>query len=124
MIMATLNIKVGAPLTDALQQAAQTMQAVMDGQGVTPYFGVGFENMAQMGEVFTPKRWELVETLKSTGPQSIYALAKRLKRHYRNVHQDVTTLAEWLVIEKDEAGKVFVPWDEIDVQFPLQRLAA
>jgi hypothetical protein len=28
------------------------------------------------------------------------------------------------IIEKDESGKVFVPWDTIDVQFPLQRLAA
>ena len=80
--------------------------------------------MSQMSEVFTPKRWELVEALKETGAQSIYALAKHLNRHYCNVHQDVTKLSEWLVIKKDEAGKIFVPWGEIDVQFPLQRLAA
>lgn len=122
--MATLNITVGESPDVALQRAAQTMQAVMEGREIAPYFGVGFKNMAQIGEVFTPKRWELVEVLKASGPQSIYALAKRLNRNYRNVHQDVVTLTDWLVIEKNEAGKIFVPWDEIDVQWPLQRLAA
>jgi len=33
-------------------------------------------------------------------------------------------LLELGIAEKEESGKVFVPWDEIDVQFPLQRLAA
>jgi predicted transcriptional regulator len=60
----------------------------------------------------------------SAGPLSIYALAKRLGRHYRNVHKDVTALIEWLVIEKDEAGRIFVPWDEIDVRWPLVKDAA
>jgi hypothetical protein len=27
------------------------------------------------------------------------------------------------IIEKDAAGKVFVPWDEIDVNMPLARAA-
>jgi hypothetical protein len=39
------------------------------------------------------------------------------------VHQDVALLSEWLVVEKDENGKVFVPWDEIDVRLPLQAAA-
>jgi len=62
--------------------------------------------------------------LKSAGPLSIYALAMRLNRHYRNVHKDVTALMEWTVIEKDEHGLVLVPWDEIDVRWPLMRQAA
>jgi predicted transcriptional regulator len=122
--MTTLTITVGESLAEGFRDLANTMQAVSDGREVSPQFGLGFQNMAQMGEVFSPKRWELVEVLKQTGPQSIYALAKRLDRHYRNVHQDVTKLSEWMVIEKDESGKVFVPWDKIDVQWPLERLAA
>jgi len=54
---------------------------------------------------------------------SFYALAKRLSRHYRNVHKDVSALREWLVVEKDENGRVFVPWDEIDVLLPLAKAA-
>ena len=65
-----------------------------------------------------------MELLKATGPLTIYALAKRLGRHYRNVHKDVTALMQWTVIEKNDAGLVFVPWDEIDVRWPLLRQAA
>jgi predicted transcriptional regulator len=36
----------------------------------------------------------LVESLKAAGPLSIYALAKRLSRHYRNVYKDVSALME------------------------------
>jgi predicted transcriptional regulator len=74
--------------------------------------------MAHLGAVFTPERWELVEALKASGPLTMDALAKHLRRHDRNVCQDVTVLMEWLVInqEEDGDGRVFVPWDEIDVR--------
>lgn len=60
----------------------------------------------------------------ASGLPSSSALAKNLGRHHRNVHQDVSTMMEWLVIEKYDAGKVFVPWDEISVRWPLIKRAA
>jgi predicted transcriptional regulator len=119
-----LEVKVGEPLESSLAQFGEAMESAMEGHAVTPYFGIGFRTMAQFGEVFTPKRWELVEALKAAGPLTIYALAKQLGRHYRNVHKDVSALMAWMVIEKDETGKVFVPWDEIDVRWPLLKQAA
>lgn len=112
------------PARDALARFGADLQAAIASEPVAPYSGVGFETMAQFGEVFTPKRWELIEALKAVGPLTIYGLAKRLSRHYRNVHKDVTALIDWMVIEKDEDGRVFVPWDEIDVRWPLMRKAA
>jgi predicted transcriptional regulator len=108
----------------ALGRFGSALQQTLAAEPVAPYFGVGFETMAQFGEVFTPKRWELVETLKAAGPLTIYGLAKRLSRHYRNVHKDVTALIDWMVIEKDAECRVFVPWDEIAVRWPLMRSAA
>ena len=122
--MNRLEVKVGEPIEKSLAGFGEALQAARSGREAEPYFGIGFETMAQFGEVFTPKRWELVEALKAAGPLSIYALAKRLGRHYRNVHNDVTALIECLVIEKDEAGRIFVPWDEIDVRWPLVKDAA
>ena len=119
-----LTLHVSEPPAERQARLLAHARRIDAGLAVEPMCGVGFENMAQMGAVFSPKRWELVEMLKKTGAQSIYALAKRLNRHYRNVHQDVTLLSEWLVIEKDAAGKVFVPWDKIEVAWPLNRLAA
>jgi predicted transcriptional regulator len=119
-----LEIQVAEPLAVAQTRMQAHARRVDAGEALAPLCEVGFVTMAQFGEVFTPKRWELVESLKRAGPLTIYALAKRLGRHYSNVHKDVAILVEWLVVEKDEAGRVFVPWDEIDVRWPLLKLAA
>lgn len=44
---------------------------------------------------------------------------------YKNVHNDVERLMEWLAIERDAQGKVFTPYAEIvvDVHLPQQRAA-
>lgn len=119
-----LEIRVAEPIEDMIARSREHARRTDAGETPEPLCEVGFETMAQFGAVFTPKRWELVEALKVAGPLSIYALSKQLKRHYRNVHKDVTALIEWIVIEKDESGKVFVPWDEIAVRWPLIRQAA
>jgi predicted transcriptional regulator len=120
--MKILNITI-QPAECALDTFGTTLQQMESGKPITPHFSIGFETVPQFAKVFTPKRWELISELKKLGAVSIYELAKRLDRHYRNVHQDVTLLSEWLVIEKDEQGKVCVPWDEIDVRLPLQAAA-
>ncbi len=121
--MNVLEVRIGEPLAGSLARFGKALSGARAGRTLKPYFGVGFRTMAQFGGVFTPKRWELVDALKKSGPLTIYALAKHLGRHYRNVHKDVTTLMQWTVIEKNQAGRVFVPWDEIDVRWPL-RVAA
>ena len=111
------------PAQTVLARFGETLTQLEANQPVQPYAGIGFESLPQFIEIFTPKRWELIAALKQTGPSSIYALAKNLRRHYRNVHKDVTALTEWMVLEKDEQGRVFVPWDEIDVRLPLLKAA-
>lgn len=118
-----LEIYVAEPVEAFRRRTLAHARRIDTGEAAT-LSEVGFETMARFGEVFTPKRWELVEALKAAGPMTIYALAKRLDRHYRNVHKDVTTLLDWLVVEKDGDGLVFVPWDEIDVRWPLVKDAA
>jgi predicted transcriptional regulator len=119
----TLNVEASS-LEEDLEQFAKVWRDAEAGKRVKAYAGIGFESAVELISTLTPKRWLLIEALKSTGAQSIYALAKHLSRNYSNVHTDVTKLLELGIVEKDEAGKVFVPWDKVDVRFPLQRLAA
>ena len=121
--MNVLEVRVGEPLKTSLARFGKVLARAKAGKSAKPYSGVGFRTMAQFGEVFTPKRWELVGALKKSGPVSIYALAQGLERHYRNVHKDVTALIEWTVIEKNGDGLIYVPWDEIDVRWPLLEAA-
>ena len=117
-----LNIEI-RPADSALDEFGQVMQGLEAGEKKEPHFSVGFETVPQFAKVFTPKRWELISQLKALGPVSIYELAKQLERHYRNVHQDITLLMQWMVVEKDSDGKVLIPWDEIDVRLPLSLAA-
>ena len=120
-----LKINVGADVKSTLTLAQQAMESLSVGEEVTPYYGVGFKNVSQMLSVFTEKRWDLLAALRENGPTSIAELARVVKRDYKNVHNDVERLMEWLAIEKNEQGKIFTPYDEIivDVKLPRQKAA-
>lgn len=118
-----LNIKVGEPLESTLARAAQMMEMLERGESPTPYFRVGFSDVGQLFAVFTPRRWDLLVALREGGPMTIAELARRVGRDYKNVHSDVTKLAEWRAVEKDDKGRVFAPYAEIavDVRLPQGR---
>jgi len=121
----TLHVYVGEPLADSLARMADAIRAIERGQSPEPRFELGFEDMAQLLAVFTPRRWELLSVLGESGPTSILALARKLGRDYKNVHTDVGALLEWGVIEKTPRGQIVAPFSEItmDVQLPQQKAA-
>jgi predicted transcriptional regulator len=119
-----LHIKVGEPIGVSLARARDAMETLERGRRPEAYFGIGFAELPQLLSVFTPRRWELIEFLSRHGPMTIAELARALQRDYKNVHGDVAALSEWLAVERDETGRVFVPWDEIDVRLPLQHKTA
>ena len=86
-------------------------------------FRLNFANAGELLDELTPARLRLIEALKTQGPVTIYALAKRLNRNYSNVHQDVARLMECGLIAKNKAGHVFVPWEEIQIRLTLKTAA-
>ena len=89
-------------------------------------FQLSFSTPAQLVSELSPKRMELLQTLKKAGPLSIRALAKMMGRNYSNVHADVQRLIEHGLIEKDASDHVLVPWDDVVVRMnaSLMPLAA
>lgn len=83
-----------------------------------------FSSPAQLFSILSPKRWELIERLQTLGPSTIRGLARALERDVKRVHEDVSVLVEWGLVEKDAASKVFVPFDEIEADFVLRGAAA
>ena len=53
----------------------------------------------------------------------MYALAKAAERNYSNVHTDVSRLEELALIERAEDGTVSVPFEAVEIRFPLARVA-
>lgn len=86
-------------------------------------YHLNFESATRLFSELTPRRMELLEELKRGGPRSIYALAKGLHRNYSNVHSDVRMLMDHGLLEKDEKGRVFMPWDEIQINVSFAKAA-
>jgi predicted transcriptional regulator len=114
-----LHVHVGEPESTMRDRALAIAKALDTGQDVEPYVGIGFTLTEQMLSVFTPERWRLVGLLREVGPLTVAELARRLGRHYRNVHADCKRLEEWYVVEWDESGRVSVPWEEVQVDIHL-----
>lgn len=114
-----LNVKVGETLSESGRRAAATMRSLAAGREVAAYFGISFEQVGQLFATFTPKRWELIAALRAAGPLNVADLARHLKRDYKNVHTDVQHLMEWMAVERDEDGRVSVPWTDIVVDMKL-----
>ena len=82
-----------------------------------------FSSPAQLFSVLSPKRWELIEHLQKIGPQSVRGLARSLGRDVKRVHEDVSGLIDWGIVERTEDGKVCVPYDVIHADFDLRAVA-
>lgn len=110
--------------TASFRQTADELHAIAAridaGERLAPAdYHLNFAIAAQLFAELTPKRMELLDTLKRTGPQSVYHLAKLLGRNYSNVHSSVARLLELGLIAKDHTGRLFVPWDDIEIHVTL-----
>ena len=87
-------------------------------------YHLNFASAAQLLAELPPRRLDTLRAIKQRGPASIYAIAKALERNYSNVHADVQKLVEHGLVEKDDAGRVFVPWDDVLVKVNASLLSA
>lgn len=86
------------------------------GQRADADFHLSYESARSLFGELTPARMDLLRMLRDTGASSVRALAAALERNYANVHTDVARLLELGLVERDEAGMVFVPFDEIEIR--------
>ncbi len=112
-----LEIRIGAA-GDALDRFEAAWNRVHEGRAMRPLHVLSFANLPLLLRTLSPARWALLRDL-SAKPASIYELAKRLGRDYKNVHTDVTQLAAIGLIERQADGRVAVPWELLQAQFRL-----
>ena len=121
--MRVATIRVRRDVTEPLDELRGAVaEAWRSGEYGGEFFD--FESPAALFRLLTPKRWDLVERLQAEGPLGVRALGRALGRDVRRVHDDVKALLEAGLVEKDEAGKLVVPFDEIRADFRLCRVAA
>jgi len=105
-----LEIRVGGA-ADALDRFEAMWNRAAEGRPARPLEVLSFADLPLLLKTLTPARWALMQRLRAEGPLSIYQLAKRLERDYKNVHTDVTALAALGIIARQADGRVAVAWD-------------
>jgi len=104
---------------DALDRFEAAWNRAGEGRKARAIRVLSMRDLPLLLRTLSPARWSLLERLKAQGPMSIYELAKRLERDYKNVHTDVTRLAELGLIERRADGSVAVPWETVRAELDL-----
>jgi predicted transcriptional regulator len=113
-----LEIRIGAA-GDALDRFEAAWNRVQEGRAMRPLEVLSFQGLPGLLRTLSPARWALLKNLREQGGCSIYELAKRLGRDYKNVHTDVTQLAALGLIERRADGLMAVPWDLLRAELRL-----
>jgi predicted transcriptional regulator len=93
--MKVKRLKVGVgTLGEGLQEFGATLKALQAGQKVPKRTGTYFVTVEAMRQVLTPSRLTLLNLIRTRRPQSIAALAKLARRDFKNIHADLTLLAD------------------------------
>jgi predicted transcriptional regulator len=104
---------------DALDRFEAAWNRQAEGGRAVSLSVLSFEDLPLLLRTLTPARWVLLGALREEAAASIYELAKRLERDYKNVHTDVSRLAELGLIEKRADGSVAVAFDIVNARFEL-----
>jgi predicted transcriptional regulator len=112
-----LEIQLGTA-GDALDRFEAAWNRAAEGRSPGTLHLLTLETLPLLLKTLSPARFELLRALRAAGSLSIYQLAKRLGRDYKNVHTDVTQLADLGLITKADKG-VAVPWDLLRAELVL-----
>ena len=91
--MRVKNIKLGVRSLDtAFAEWAETFEKVRQGKKAAKSQGIYFTSLEAMRRVLTEKRLELLHVIKEQHPDSVYQLAKMVKRDIKNISDDLEML--------------------------------
>jgi predicted transcriptional regulator len=107
---------------DALDDARDALKKVAKNEKVKKEVGVYFSSFEAFRKALTPKRLELLHTIKTDNPKSINELARLAKRDIKNVADDVKYLEQIGLIEKRAGEKEIQPsinYDRIALEIAI-----
>lgn len=113
-----LEIRVGRA-GDALDRFEAAWNRALEGRPTKALHVLSFVDLPSLLKTLSQARLALLQKLHEAGPLSIYELAKRLRRDYKNVHTDVSQLAALGLIERGSDNLVTVPWDFLRAELSL-----
>jgi predicted transcriptional regulator len=113
-----LELRVGA-VGDALDRFEAAWNRHAEGGKPVSLSVLSFGDLPRLLGTLTAARWALLKSLREKGAASIYELAKRLGRDYKNVHTDVSKLIDLGLVERRPEGSIATAFDIVNARFEL-----
>lgn len=114
------RLKVGVrPLEEGLQEFGETLKALQTGKARSKQRGVYFVSVEAMRRVLTPSRLTLLHLIRTRRPHSIAALAKLIRRNFKNVHADLKLLADLGLVHLEPGAHLR---DSVTPTVPYERI--
>ena len=113
----TLRITIG-PASEIFDQARDQLTT----GGVADEAVRSFEKIADVRQLLTDRRVEVMRAIMAETPESISDLTDRLDRNYADVHGDVQVLADHHVVYFDTDGRSkrpVIPYDRVHLDIEV-----
>ena len=114
----TLTITLQPDWKAALRQAGRRA-SVRSYQGEV----LNFESPGVFFDRMTERRWAIVRALQGQGEIALRALARRVERDGKRVHDDVQELLDLGLVERGEGGGVMCPFATVHIDMELRAAA-
>ena len=122
--MPTLKVTIGD--RDRLdQRTRRRIEAAQDGEDLDDAQPVlNFESYGELSRLLSPKNLELLEAIAENEPESIRQAASLVERDYKQVHRNLSELADIGVIEFEGGGsgrpkKPILAYDGLEIDIPF-----
>lgn len=102
------------------RDALDRLERWEDGEEV-PYV-INFQDPSDLRALLTDRRIALLRSIMRERPSSIRALATRVDRDLKSVHDDLQVLAEYDIVHFEEVGRAkqpFVPYETVEVNLAI-----
>lgn len=118
--MRVRRLKVGVrPLEEGLQEFGGALKALQTGKTLSKRRGVYFVSVEAMRRVLTPSRLTLLHLIRTRHPRSITALAKLIRKDFKNVHADLKLLADLGLVHLEPGAHMR---DSVTPTVPYERI--
>ncbi|HSW83849.1 MAG TPA: hypothetical protein VLH12_10260 [Usitatibacter sp.] len=118
--MKTLYVEVMSS-GEALKRIARAWKTATAAKHTDATIGLG--SIAELTNLLSPKRMELLRHVAQSPGLSVKRLAKDLRRDYKNVHTDVSELEARHLLERNGDGRVIAPYDQLVIRAALRQAA-
>ena len=112
-------------MDEVMKDFAQAAKALKRGERVSKKEGLYFTDLRAFRRAITDQRLAILRAIKANEPESVYELAKNLKRDVKNVSVDLRILADLGLVDlrktKTPRGKVkpTVAYDSINLDIAV-----